>query len=546
MLLLEGNGIKKYFGNRLIINLENLKIYTRDRIGLVGANGSGKTTLLRLLSKRLEPDEGWVRLYEEYSYISQLEPPKNRRISPESASKLNIPEQWHQNMSGGEQTRFKFAQCVDHNNPLIFADEPTSNMDLEGMEEMEDWFHHFAGGAVLVSHDRSFLDRICNKILEIENGKLTLYKGNYSEYRKQKNLERQREKFEYEEYIKEKKRLEGVITDLSGKSHATRKAPRRMGNSEARLHKMGNQKAKASLDKSTKSIQSRIDQLEKKDKPVKSRKLKFDLEQGTEVHSKIILQGEGITKAFGEKVLFEKGEFQLYNGSKVALIGPNGSGKTTLLNMIIHRETGIHIAPGAKVGYFSQNLNNLTEDQSILKNVTASSIYPENIVRTLLARLLFTKEAVHKPVKLLSGGERVKVSLAKMLMEDLNLLIMDEPTNYLDIPSIEAVEEALVHYEQTLLFVSHDRRLIRSVAKGIMTIENNSINVFQGDYDAFLEKKNRPEDKESKKREEEIIVLQNRLSEVIGKLSIPSEEAEKETLEQEYEKTLRELKKLKA
>lgn len=479
--------------------------------------------------------------------ISQLGSPGKKRLSPEAASRWRVPEVWQDTLSGGEKTRFKFALGCDEDKPLVFADEPTSNMDMEALLQMEDWFSKHSGAVMLISHDRSFLDNVCNKILEIENGALTLFNGNYSDYRRQKKERVERQHFEYHSYRKEKKRLEGVIAELSGKSQRTRKTPKRMGNSEARLHKMGNQKAKATLDKSTKSVKSRLEQLEEKEKPQREKEMKFDIRKGTTCHSKIIVQGEGLEKAFGSKVLFRNSEFQITKGSKVALIGPNGCGKTTLLEMILNRESGIKVAKSGKVGYFSQDLQSLDEERSILQNVMDQSLYPETFVRILLARLLFTGEDVYKPVKVLSGGERVKTSFAKIIVKDLNLLVLDEPTNYLDIPSIEGVEEALINYDQTLLFVTHDRRLIRSVADHIMTIDNSEIKMYPGGYDAYLEKQRYTGHNQQNKQEapQQRLILKNRLSEVIGKLSMPSPTEDMEELNREYEKILEKLNKLK-
>jgi macrolide transport system ATP-binding/permease protein len=167
--------------------MQNLKVYSEDRIGIVGANGSGKTTLINILRQNLQPDEGWVKLYSDYSYISQLEQPENNVINPEMASRFGINSVWDDNMSGGEKTRFKLAESFSHSHMIIFADEPTSNIDMEGIELLENLFVQHQGALLLISHDRSLLDRLCNKILEIENGRIKIYRGNYSEYHAIKN-----------------------------------------------------------------------------------------------------------------------------------------------------------------------------------------------------------------------------------------------------------------------------------------------------------------------------------------------------------------------
>ncbi|MBB6214457.1 macrolide transport system ATP-binding/permease protein [Anaerosolibacter carboniphilus] len=545
MLLIECSNVKKYFGDRLVLSVENLKIYSEDRIGIIGVNGVGKTTLMNILSQRLAPDEGWVKLYGNCGYISQLEQPEHRIIGAEMASRFKVPEVWHEYMSGGEKTRFKLAQSLNDENLLIFADEPTSNVDMEGIALMEARLAEYKGALILISHDRDFLDKLCNKIVEVEDGKIKVYNGNFSDYHGQKMKERDRLQFEYEQYVKEKKHLEEAIDHTKEKIKGMRKTPKRMGNSEARLHKMGNQKAKANLDKAVKSIESRIEQLEVKEKPKKQERMKLDVEDVKKLYSKVIIEGQNISKDFGEKVIFKNAEFSIYNGTKVALIGPNGCGKSTLIKMIMNRDHNIRIAQGAKIGYFSQDLGILEEECTIIENVMKTSIYQETFVRILLARLLFTGEAVYKKVRVLSGGERVKVAFAKILVQDINLLILDEPTNYMDINSLEVIEEALREYDRTLLVVSHDRRFVSAVADRIMTIENQKIKMFAGSYQEYLESLNRCLD-DQEESEKQICVLENRLSEIVGRLSMPSKKDDIAALDKEYYEVLGEINRLKA
>ncbi|MBM7615685.1 ribosomal protection-like ABC-F family protein [Alkaliphilus hydrothermalis] len=546
MLLIEANHIKKYFGDRLVLDVENLKIYATDRIGIVGANGVGKTTLMKILCQKISPDEGVVKLYSPYTYITQLQEPEVKIISDELASKFGISNIWKDSMSGGEKTRFKLAVVFQQESPLILADEPTSNLDMEGIGLLGKKFEEFRGGLVLISHDRHLLNTLCNKILEVKDGKIKIYNGNYEDYLIQVREEQERAEFEYTQYVNEKKRLEEVISEKKDQAKKMRKIPKRMGNSEARLHKMGNQGAKANLEKQTKSIQSRIERLEVKEKPKEESIIKLDIQDSQKIHSKILISGENIHKAFDSKVIFKKAEFAITNGSKVALIGPNGCGKSTLIKMIMEGKAPIRRAKGAKIGYFSQEINNLNYDASILENVMETSIYNETFVRILLDRLLFTKDDLHKKINVLSGGERVKVSFVKILLQDINLLILDEPTNYMDIKSLEVMEEALKEYDRTLLFVSHDRKLVETVADHIMTIEEKKIKIFKGSYEEYLDKKKNPPNQETKEIEEQIFVLETRLTELIGRLSAPSKTDNTTLLDEEYHKTLKELKRMRA
>jgi macrolide transport system ATP-binding/permease protein len=532
MLVIESGNIKKFYGDRLVLDIDKLNIYSEDRIGVVGVNGVGKTTLINILSKRIDPDEGWVKLRGKTEYISQLDEPEVYEISSEMASKFGVHRLWNENMSGGEKTRFKIAKALENESILIFADEPTSNMDIEGIELAEKMLTEYKGGLIIISHDRSFLDKLCNKIIELEGGKIKIYEGNYSDYSRQKLHDKERAQFEYEEYIKEKKRLEGVIADTKQKAGSIKRPPNRMGNSEARLHKMGGQKAKANLDRKIRNVEKRIEHLEVKEKPKKISKINIDIMPSDDIYSKIIIEGKKVNKSFGNKIIFKDAEFSIYNGSKVALIGPNGCGKTTLIKMIMDRDNSIRLSKGAKIGYFSQDMSILNDNLSIIDNVMESCIYPESFARLLLARLLFKGDEVYKKVGVLSGGEQIKVSFAKIILQDINLLILDEPTNYLDINSLEVMEDTLKDYDRTLLFVSHDRSLITKVATQIMTVENYKIKCFNGTYAEFHEKQNKQ--KQNGDISMEIILLENRLSQILGRLSMQLKKEELEALDKEY------------
>lgn len=544
MLQLECANIKKYYGDRLIIDIENLKIYSEDRIGVVGLNGMGKTTLMNILCGKLEPEEGFVKSYGAVSCVSQLEPSEQEEVNRKLASKFGISDSWKDYMSGGEKTKFKLAQSLDSSSDIIFADEPTSNLDMESVRLLEENFKAYDGALVIISHDREFLDVLCNKILEIDEGKAKFYTGNYTVYKHQKEMERERAQFEFEKYDSEKKRIESAMAETNEKAKSMKKTPSRMGNSEARLHKMGNQRAKANLDKSIKSLQARLDHLEAKERPKDINKMKLDALSSDTLHSKILITGRNINKAFSDKVIFNDAEFDIYNGSKTALIGPNGSGKSTLISMIMNRDGSLKISAGVKVGYFSQSLDILDKNLNIIENVMKDSIYDETFARTLLARLLFKNEDIYKKVEVLSGGEQVKASFAKIFLQDINILILDEPTNYLDIYSMEALEEALKDYTRTLFFVSHDRRFVSSIADNIISIENEKLVSFNGTYEEYIERKNKKSDASGEEKEKRILILENRISELIGKLSMPSKKDDIEKLDKKYKNCLAELKEL--
>jgi pleuromutilin/lincosamide/streptogramin A transport system ATP-binding/permease protein len=236
---------------------------------------------------------------------------------------------------------------------------------------------------------------------------------------------------------------------------------------------------------------------------------------------------------FGERRLWHKASFFIRGGDKLAIIGPNGSGKTTLLKKIMNHESGLKLSPSVKIAYFSQNLNILDEQKSIIENVRTTSKQEETLIRTVLARMHFFQDDVYKPIGVLSGGERVKVALTKLFLSDMNTLILDEPTNYLDMEAVGALESLLKAFEGSVIFVSHDRRFIEQVATRILEIRNQQIRVFEGTYRQFKNdkpKKNR--DLEKDKR----LVLETKIAAVLGRLSIePTAE-----LEEEFQELLRE------
>lgn len=541
MLILDISNLKKHYGDRLILDIKDLKVYSGDKIGLVGLNGSGKTTLLNLIVNKSNLDQGFIKSHMESFYIPQLEEGFHEKVDNKYISQLGLKDRTRKFMSGGELTRLKLASFLTTNIGFLLADEPTSNLDFQGVNLLTEKLSTFDGSMIITSHDRDLLDKVCNKIIELQDGKIKLYEGNYSDYKMQKDLENKTKILEYQKYIREKRRLERAMIDTKIKSGKITRPPKRMGNSEARLHKMGGQNAKKKLDNKVKAIASRLDKLQIKENIKETEKIKVDI-SGEEIFSKIVIEGDNISKSFGDRILFDNSSFQIYNKSKVALIGDNGSGKTTLLKMILENYDGIRTSKKANIGYFSQDLNILDENKTIIENLLEDGKYKEVDVRNILARFLFKREDVYKKVGVLSGGERVKVSLAKVLISDFNILVLDEPTNYLDIYSIEAVEESLLSYDGTLLFVSHDRRLVDSVADTIMMIENEKINTFMGRFSELSSQDSKQLD--MKDILDQKAILENKISNVIGRLSSPSKDDNVLELDLEYKELLKELNKI--
>lgn len=532
-MLLELKNIVKFAEDRCLFKIDHLTLAAGEKIGVVGRNGIGKSTLLALIAGQAQPDQGSVKRWGNVSYITQLGSVVGPAQIPDRslAQQFAVGRQYTDFLSGGEKSRYKIAVALSEVNGLLLADEPTANLDIDGRALLQAKLQAYQGALVIVSHDRQLLDAICHAIWDIDAGKVTVYRGNYTSYVAQKRQEKERQQHEYENYIHEKKQLEAAAKDRRGRSSSTRKTPKRMGNSEARLHKMGDQKAKANLDKAVKAIESRLAKLTVKTKPRDNPTVAFNFVNAGDLYSKVVVRGQGIDKCFGGRVLFRNAEFSLLNGQKVALVGPNGCGKTTLLNIIVRGEAQIAVASKARIGYYAQGMENLDLEKSVLANVLATSVQQEGVVRDLLAQLLFCRNEVFKPAGVLSGGERTRVSLAKLIASDANVLLLDEPANYLDLPSLEALEAVLTSYDGTILFVAHDRQFIDKVATDLMLIENGKLQMFQGNYSQYhtaRQEKSRPKTTESK------MVLEYRLAEVLSRLSVSKEKDEIARLDREY------------
>ncbi|USG65815.1 ABC-F type ribosomal protection protein [Brevibacillus ruminantium] len=540
MLLMEAREIAKSYGDRLIFEAKKLEVFYGDRIGIVGQNGAGKSTLMHILAGIRESDAGQVNWYGSTALIQQIDQEEEAKETTKHVRKRWGIAHIHTQMSGGESVRLKIAAAMEQQAPLLFADEPTSHLDMSGIRQLEEALLTYDGAVILISHDRELLDTICTRIWEVEEGGVHEYKGNYSDYRDQKQKKREREWFEYEEYRKEKERLTQAIIDTKQRAGEIRKAPKRMGNSEARLHKRKADGIRQKVERASVSLQSRLERLEKKEKPKEQPVVRFDTNAG-EQHGRTIIQVQDITRRVETKTLFKRLSFSVRPGQKVAMIGANGSGKSTLLSMIYHQEKGIYTAPSSKVGYFSQMLSILDENKSIWDNVRESSSHPETTIRTALARMLFKRDEIHKPVSVLSGGERVKTALAKVFLGDYNLLLLDEPTNFLDIPTQEELERILAEFPGTILFASHDRKLIHRLADAVLSLDEERPVLFSGTFQEYLDRSKQPRPG----REEERLVLETRLTDLIGRLSSPKlQPAEKEKLEQSYRETLRQLKEM--
>jgi len=498
MLKISLNKIKKYYGDRLLFECGSLRIYEGERIAITGVNGCGKTTLLDILSGVKTPDSGEVVINGSVSYAAQLDEgfTESGRGGVEAgdfpgavSAEFNAADEYRDYLSGGEKTRYRISAALEMASDILIMDEPTSNLDMRAIEILEEKLKEFRGTLIIVSHDRTLLQKLCCRIIEIENSKINDFDCGYLEYEYQKKLIFDRAEFEYYDYLSEKKRIERAIVDKKQKSREMRKTPKRMGNSEARLHTRGINSKKKKIDGAAEALKSRLSQLEVKEKPYRPGRVKISVPEHGRVHARAVVSCDNLGKNFGEKIIFEDARFEIPARAKTALIGPNGCGKTTLIKMIMAAAENIRISAQARIGYFGQGVETLDYRKSVLENVLESSSYDETTVRTLLAGLLFRRDEVHKKASMLSGGERVKTAIAKILLAGFNFLVLDEPTNYLDLFSLAALEEVLADYDGAMLICSHDRRFVNSVADRTLIINDKSIITYEGKYGEYLKNK---------------------------------------------------------
>ncbi|ADU28781.1 Vga family ABC-F type ribosomal protection protein [Evansella cellulosilytica] len=508
MLLLEANDVEVCVQDRLLVKTERLEIHTKDRIGLVGKNGSGKTSLLSVLNGDTHPDKGSVTSHYTCALLPQLKRTDTTK-------------------SGGEITQQYIRNCLLRNDEILLADEPTTHLDMEHIDWLEKSLLHWQGAFVIVSHDRTFLDAVCNKIWEIdEQQQLQDYTGNYSAFTTQKQLKEQQHEMAYDKYVKKKKQLESALELKEKKAQKATKKPKSVSTSEAKLTgaKPYFAKKQKKLQKTSKAIETRLSKLDKIEKPREITKIKMNIPNESTIKNRAIIRLENVSGFVGNRKIWEQTSFHVNGGDKLAILGRNGSGKTTLIKKIMHADENVYVSPAVKIGYFSQNIDILDSNKSILENVSSTSIQDETFIRTVLARLHFFRDDVYKLVNVLSGGERVKVALAKIFVSNCNTLLLDEPTNFLDIEAVEALESLLQEYEGTVLFISHDRRFIKNIATKTLTIENKKIDFFNGSYKEYKQQK--PLEVRNS-LEDELLMIDTKITDILSRLSIePTEELE--------------------
>ena len=549
-IILEAAGLHLSYGERQLLKIDQLKIYDTDRIGLIGENGAGKTTLLRILAGEQQPEAGNVRRFVPAAVIHQ-EGKSGPGDDPELRARFRAQES-RGSLSGGEMTRNRIAEALSAHPELLMADEPTTDLDQEGLDLLRKALTGFQGALLLISHDRALLRKLCNRIWYLRDGTILDFPGGYDDFIAERDRRMERETFEYEQYKAERKRLKESAQRMAERASQVKKAPSRMGNSEARLHKREWTDSVLQLSHAKRTIQNRMEHLEVKEKPKALPEIRMKLGVAHPVEAKTVLECAcGRMQAGGSELLRDTC-FVLPTGSRTALIGPNGCGKTSLLHAILD-QAGAEIRfqgkarwnPAARIGWFDQHHEQtMDRKKSVLENIMESSVYPEHFARTVMACLGLRGEAVFKPLELLSGGEKAKTALGRLLLMDCNTLLLDEPTNHLDLFTMEELEKLLASYGGTILFVSHDEEFIRKTATRIIRFDDGKLVTTEGGWDE-MRKPVQTEQTDADKSLE-ISRLEMRMAMLSARMAHPAKGDHPEQLQQEYLELARKIRELKA
>ena len=520
--------VKEFEVGKKILDGLTFQVDSGERVGLLGKNGCGKTTLLRILTGQMDWDEGEVVLAPDkrVGLISQIpvypagytvedvldtafrplremeeemeqlaarmergeDPALLRRYDQLTAafeagggydtdtrknkvcSGLQIGpgmrEQLFDRLSGGEKTRVNLGRLILEDTDILLLDEPTNHLDLKATEWLEEYLDKFKGTVLAVSHDRWFLDRVVDRVIEIQEGKAEFYSGNYSFYVVEKERRYQEKLKQYETEQAKIQQLEKAAEQLRIWAYS------------------GNDK----IFKRAQSMEKRIERMRTTDRPTRERKMEVRFGE-REFRGDEVLTIKGLSKSFGQRALFSGVDLEVVGGERIALLGDNGTGKSTLIKILMGEEGPdegkIRMGPTVKIGYLPQIIHFDHPERSLLDTMLYELDCTAQTARNRLASFKFRGEDVFKPVSALSGGEQSRLRLCMLMDEKINLLILDEPTNHLDIQSREWIEEAVEEYEGNLLFVSHDRYFIDRFATRVWVLEDGQVTDFRGSYGEY-------------------------------------------------------------
>jgi len=554
------NNLTKYYGaNKLFQNI-SFDLKTGERVGLIGQNGCGKTTLMKMIMGVEDYQQGSIAIrkdarvgylnqmpvydtgattmdvvelaFESVFKLKQAMKVQEERLNDLQGDALEkallsygrLTEQFEtlggydieteiskiteglqitealkrmlfEQLSGGEKTRVILAKILLEQPDVLLLDEPSNHLDLEAIEWLEGFLKEYRGSVLVISHDRYFLDSVVHKIVELEFNRAVPYPGNYSYYVVEKE---RRFLIDYKMYQNQQKKIENMERQIE------------------RYRIWGVMRDSDKMFRRAKELEKRLEKIDALDRPIiEKRKVRLDAQANSRT-GKIVLQTEGLAKHFGDKILLQDVQLDIFYQDSVCIVGRNGSGKTTLLKMILGElepDAGsLKIGSRVKIGYLPQNVVYEDEELTVLDYFLQLHDLTIGEARTQLAKALFMKEDVQKKILSLSGGEKSRLKLCSLTFDQVNFMILDEPTNHLDIDSREVLEETLIQFDGTLLFVSHDRYFINKVADKMMAIENRAMKVYQGDYSYYLE--------EHKKELEEMSVAEHRIAPRVNKKSV--------------------------
>ena len=532
MIILQANKIERSFAGEVLFDNINLQVDERDRIALVGRNGAGKSTLLKILVGEEEPTSGEINkkkdislsylaqdsrfesentIYDEMLHVfddlrrtekqlRQMELEMGEK-SGEDLDKLmadydRLSENFRQaggftyeadirailngfkfdesmwqmkiaELSGGQNTRLALAKMLLEKPNLLVLDEPTNHLDIETIAWLENYLVNYSGALIIVSHDRYFLDKVATITLDLTKHSLDRYVGNYSRFVEQKEQKLATEAKNYEKQQKEIAALEDFVN---------------------------RNLVRASTTKRAQSRRKQLEKMERLDKPEVGKKSANMTFQSEKTSGNVVLTVENAAIGYDGEILSEPINLDLRKMNAVAIVGPNGIGKSTLIKSIVDQIPFIkgekRFGANVEVGYYDQTQSKLTPSNTVLDELWNDfKLTPEVEIRNRLGAFLFSGDDVKKSVGMLSGGEKARLLLAKLSMENNNFLILDEPTNHLDIDSKEVLENALIDFDGTLLFVSHDRYFINRVATHVLELSENGSTLYLGDYDYYVDKK---------------------------------------------------------
>ncbi len=572
MIKLQLNDITKYFSDKRILDNISLSVKNNEKIGILGNNGAGKSTILNIISGAISADSGKIHMaknttigyqkqiekkrtltifdycLETYKDIFELEKrieDVNTKISKEPTNEIlykkleqlnfefeskNGYEVWSRirgilfgldfteadfkrtinSLSGGELTKLSLAKLLSRDYDILLLDEPTNHLEIEAINWLCTHLKSYNGTILFVTHDRFFLDTVSDAIIEVQNAKLTKYHGNYEEYKRKKQEIEKTKREEYEKYLEKLKREKQILLEFKQRAKVNDKFAAR-----------------------AKDREKKIEKIEVVEKP-----MIYQDKMNISFHSikrsgEDVLELKNISKQFDKEVL-KNINLKVYRGDKIAIIGGNGSGKSTLLkiiNNLIRYDGNVTYGTGVYLAYYDQHQKELNDNRNLIEEINeAFPKYNHSEIRKMLASFLFRGDDVFKKISTLSGGERARLSLFKLSLKESNLLILDEPTNHLDIASTEVLEEALKEYDGTIIFVSHDRYFINALATKILKIKDGKIELSNGNYENFINKKKIEKKKKTKyinKREKKELKLSKK--EIEEKINVAELEYEEIT-----------------